>query len=720
MTPRDKNIVVALAGNPNSGKTTIFNNLTGANQHVGNFPGVTVEKKEGRFNYRDYRITLIDLPGTYSLSAYSIEEIIARNFIIHEKPDVIIDIVDASNIERNLYLTTQISELGMPIILALNMSDMAKNSGLMIDYNYLSKLLGVPVVPTVGNKNKGMKELLEAVIDLIENGFELEPAAVKYGKEFEKEISRLTELIAKDSQKTNGYKEDWLSLKLIENDSEVNKLISGHSQADDIFKRAARSRQRLKSLYGDEPSTVITDKRYGFISGACSEATTMTAERRHDISDTIDYLLIHPVLGLPMFAILMWLVFHVTFSLGEKPIELIEWSIEHLAGLASIYIPDGMINSLVVDGIIGGVGAVIVFLPNIMLLFLAIALLEDTGYMARAAFVMDRIMHKIGLHGKSFIPMLIGFGCTVPAFMGSRIIEDKTDRLITMHVTNFMSCGARLPVYILICGAFWPQNAGTVVFSVYAIGVVVAIVMVKVLRITRFKGMSSPFVMELPPYRMPTVKSLFLHMWERSWMYLRKAGTIILGISIIMWFLMTFPQKRNYSHDYQSMIAKTQAAFQVSQITDDEKNEQITGYRSQMASENLEYSLAGRLGKDIEPLLKPLGFDWRLGIAIISGFAAKEVVVSTMGTVYGVGEADETSESLRSRLANDPKYSKLIAYTFVVFILLCMPCMAALAVFIRETRSWKELLFQMSYTTALAWFVALMIHQGGKLLGLDG
>lgn len=720
MTPRDKNIVVALAGNPNSGKTTIFNNLTGANQHVGNFPGVTVEKKEGHFNYRDYRITLIDLPGTYSLSAYSIEEIIARNFIIHEKPDVIIDIVDASNIERNLYLATQISELGMPIVLALNMSDMAKNSGLMIDYNYLSKLLGVPVVPTVGNKNKGMKELLEAVIDLIENGFELEPAAVKYGKEFEEERSALTELIAKDPQTTNGYKEDWLSLKLIENDSEVNKLISGHSQADDIFKRAAKSRQRLKSLYGDEPSTVITDKRYGFISGACSEATTMTAERRHDISDTIDYLLIHPVLGLPMFAILMWLVFHVTFSLGEKPMELIEWSIERLAGLASIYIPDGMINSLVVDGIIGGVGAVIVFLPNIMLLFLAIALLEDTGYMARAAFVMDRIMHKIGLHGKSFIPMLIGFGCTVPAFMGSRIIEDKTDRLITMHVTNFMSCGARLPVYILICGAFWPQNAGTVVFSIYAIGVVVAIVMVKVLRTTRFKGMSSPLVMELPPYRMPTIKSLFLHMWERSWMYLRKAGTIILGISIIMWFLMTFPQKRNYSHDYQSMIAKTQAAFQVDQITDDEKNEQITGYKSQMASENLEYSLAGRLGKGIEPLLKPLGFDWRLGIAIISGFAAKEVVVSTMGTIYGVGEADETSESLRSRLANDPKYSKLIAYTFVVFILLCMPCMAALAVFIRETRSWKELLFQMSYTTALAWFVALMIHQGGKLLGLDG
>ena len=719
MAVPDKEIIVALAGNPNSGKTTIFNNLTGANQHVGNFPGVTVEKKEGYINYNGYRLKLVDLPGTYSLSAYSIEEIIARNYLINEKPDIVINIVDASNVERNLYLSTQISELGIPMIIAMNMSDMAKDRGIMIDYKYLAKLLGVSVIPTVGNKKKGMKELLKAVIDISENGLEMEPSSVKYGKDFQKEICKICDIITEDYETAKNYKPNWLSLKLIENDSEVINLIKNHKLIDEIIETAEKSRERLSSLYGDDPSAVITDKRYGFISGACSEATTMTAERRHDLSDAIDYILIHPTLGLPIFAILMWLVFHITFTLGGKPMEWIEWIIGGLAALASAYIPEGMINSLIVNGIIGGVGGVIVFLPNIMLLFLAIALLEDTGYMARAAFVMDRIMHKIGLHGKSFIPMLIGFGCTVPAYMGSRIIEDKTDRLVTMHVTSFMSCGARLPVYILVSGAFWPDNAGNVVFSIYALGIIVAVVMVKVLRSTRFKGTSSPFVMELPPYRVPTLRSLFLHMWERSWMYLRKAGTVILGISIIMWFLMTFPQKENYNRNYDSMIESTEINYQTGGISLDEKDKLINSYESAQAAEDLEYSVAGRLGKAIEPLIKPLGFDWRLGIAIIAGFAAKEVVVSTMGTVYGVGEVDEESESLRSRLANDPKYSKLTAYSFLVFILLYMPCMAAMAVFLRETRSWKELLFQIGYTTFLAWFLAMAVYQGGRFFGLS-
>jgi ferrous iron transport protein B len=710
-----KNIVVALAGNPNSGKTTIFNNLTGANQHVGNFPGVTVEKKEGYLNFDSYRIKFVDLPGTYSLSAGSLDEIIARNFIIEDHPDIIVDIVDASNIERNLYLTTQISELGRPVIIALNMSDMAVKYGINIDHKYLSALLRIPVVPTVGNKKKGMDELLRTIIDIAEDESEEKPAAVKYGKELQNELSKLRELITLDSATSNSYKSDWLALKLLEDDPDALLKLRSHKHFSDIYQQAEQSRQSLTKFFNEEPASVITDRRYGFISGACSEATSMTAERRHNMSDSIDQLLIHPQLGLPIFAVLMWIMFNLTFTLGEAPMKWIEWGIGKLGILAGSIIPPGILNSLVVDGIIDGVGGVIVFLPNIVILFLMIALLEDTGYMARAAFVMDRIMHKIGLHGKSFIPMLIGFGCSVPAYMGSRIIDDKTDRLITMHVTTFMSCGARLPVYILVCGAFWPSNAGTVVFSIYALGVLVAIGTVKLLRGTRFKGMSSAFVMELPPYRMPTLRSLLLHTWERAWLYLRKAGTIILGISIVMWFLMSFPDRTSYSNDNVTAIQQPDISSSPGEISNKEIENIKQDNKSAIAAERLKDSFAGHIGRFIEPIIKPLGFDWRLGIALISGFAAKETVVSTMATIYGVSGEDKGSESLRQKLAGDPKYSKLKAYAF---LLLYVPCMAAMAVFLRETRSWKELLFQLSYTTVLAWTISLVIYQGGRLIGL--
>jgi ferrous iron transport protein B len=718
MATATKRIIVALAGNPNSGKTTIFNNLTGANQHVGNFPGVTVEKKEGYLDYNGYNIKIVDLPGTYSFSAGSLDEIIARNFLVEDRPDIVVDIVDASNIERNLYLTTQISELGLPMIIALNMSDMAVKNGIIIDYKYLSSLLRIPVVPTIGNKKKGIDRLLDKIIEIAEHGVDEAPAKVKYGKEFHNEICRLSDLIKQDAAHVNGYSPHWLALRLIEDDPDVKLKLRSHRLYDDIDRQSEQSRETLTKFFKDDPSSVITDRRYGFISGACSEATSMTAERRHDISDSIDYLLIHPNLGLPIFAGLMWLMFHLTFTIGEKPMGWIEWGVSALGEAMANIIPPGLVNSLVVDGVINGVGGVIVFLPNIVILFLMIALLEDTGYMARAAFVMDRIMHKIGLHGKSFIPMLIGFGCSVPAYMGSRIIDDRTDRLITMHVTTFMSCGARLPVYILVCGAFWPNNAGSVVFSIYALGVLIAIAMVKILRSTRFKGMSSPFVMELPPYRMPTLRSLMLHTWERSWMYLRKAGTIILGISIIMWFLMTFPQVAEYSRDYPSMISGAEFAYRNGELTQQQYDNLRQGYENSMAAERLERSFAGDLGKLIEPIIKPLGFDWRLGIALISGFAAKETVVSTMGTVYGVGETDEGSESLRERLATDPAYSKLKAYAFLAFILLYVPCMAAMAIFLRETNSWKEFTFQITYTTALAWIISFAIFQGGRLIGL--
>ncbi|MEE9441738.1 MAG: ferrous iron transport protein B [candidate division Zixibacteria bacterium] len=719
MNSDKQEFTIALSGNPNSGKTTIFNNLTGANQHVGNYPGVTVEKKEGYSNFDGHRYKLVDLPGTYSLSAYSIEEIIARNYIIKEKPDVVVDVVDATNIERNLYLTTQIIELGIPVVIALNMSDMTHSRGIQIDTKLLSQLLGVPIIPTIGSKRKGMDNLMRAVIETVRNGKKNNPIEINYGREFETELTRIEKSLDNYTAITNGYRPRWLALKILENDKEIISHFENSVSDLEFYQAIDKSRNNIETLFGDETAAVVSDRRYAYISGACAEAITLTGTNRHDISDKIDLALIHPVLGLPIFGFLIWLMFNLTFTLSEYPMDWIESGISLLSGWLQSTLPDGLLSSLIVDGIIGGVGGVIVFLPNIMMLFLCIALLEDSGYMARAAFIMDRIMHKIGLHGKSFIPMIIGFGCSVPAYMGSRILEDKTDRLVTLHVTTFMSCGARLPVYILICGAFWPENAGNVVFSIYVLGIIIAIAMVKILRTFRFKGMSAPFIMELPPYRVPTLRSLSIHMWERSWLYLRKAGTVILGISIIMWFLMTFPRTDTFSHDYDSLAEEAVSQQEIGNLTGDELETTLTGFQNIKASEQLSNSFAGKIGKTVEPVIAPLGFDWRLGIALVSCFAAKEVVVSTMGTIYGVGEAGEESTSLRQKLAHDPAYSKLIAYAFVVFILLYTPCMAALAVFLRESGSWKELFYQIIYTFSLAYGLALIVYQGGRLLGLN-
>lgn len=711
-------IVFALAGNPNSGKTTVFNNLTGANHHVGNYPGVTVEKKEGSLSFRGRRLTVVDLPGTYSLSAYSIEEIIARNFVIENKPDVVVNIVDASNIERSLYLSTQLMELGAPVVIALNMADMADRRGVTIDEARLSQLLGIPVVRTVGSKRIGMDELLQAVIDTAENRGAYRPAMVNYGREFESELAELMHLVESGDIPLNGHRPRWVALKLLEDDADVTGYISRHDSDGHIADSAREGRNRIQTLFGDTPASLISDRRYGFINGACAEATTLTSRRRNGLVDKIDLAMIHPILGLPIFAFLMWLMFNLTFKLGEKPMSWIEDGVSAVSALLKTFLPEGIFSSLLIGGILSGVGGVIIFLPNIILLFLAIAVLEDTGYIARAAFVMDRLMHKIGLHGKSFIPMLIGFGCSVPALMGSRILEDKKDRLVTMHVTTFMSCGARLPVYVLLAGAFWPRHAGNVIFSIYALGIVTAVVMIKLLRATRFRGMSAPFIMELPPFRLPTFRSLLIHGWERAWLYLRKAGTIVLGISIIMWFLMTFPQKTTFRQDYPALIDSVTVVYETGAITLQEMDGRIAEYKSAMAAERIEYSFAGHVGRFIEPAIKPLGFDWRLGVALFSGFAAKEVVVATMGTTYGVGDTDKDSPTLRQKLAQDPMYTPLAAYAFLVFVLLYMPCMTAMSVFLRESGSFKELLFQIGYTTALAWGMAFVVFQGGKLLGL--
>jgi ferrous iron transport protein B len=711
-----KKLTIALAGNPNSGKSTVFNNLTGARQHVGNYPGVTVEKKEGYLKYKDYEINVVDLPGTYSLTAYSLDEVVARNFLIEEKPDVVIDIVDASNLERNLYLATQFMELGVPLVIALNMADLAKRQGLMIDKKRLEELLGTPLVFTVATKKEGMDELLDETIKLAEGKTRLRKIPVGYGREMQEEIEKIEGILLKDKTLIEKYPSRWLAVKLLEDDSEVVKKVRESPYSEEILKTVERSISHLKGIFGDDPEAIIADRRYGFISGACSEAVSRTYEVRHTLSDKIDKVLVNRVFGLPIFLGLMWLVFKFTFGASEPLMGWIEAGQEWLGGIFGSLLPEGSaVQSLVVDGIIGGVGSVLVFVPIIFLLFLAIAVLEDSGYMARAAFIMDRLMHKIGLHGRSFIPMLLGFGCNLPAIMATRTIEDRKDRLVTILVNPFMSCGARLPVYALLIGAFFQERvAGNVLFSIYILGIVIAIVMAKIFRRYLLRGEAAPFVMELPPYRLPTLKGLLIHMWERGVVYLKKAGTIIFAGCLLVWFLSNFPWNPEYSKDYESLIQ---------QAGNDEVL--ITRLENERMYEKMEKSYAGSLGKAIAPVFKPLGFgDWKVGVALIGGFIAKEIVVGTLGILHLVGEQDEESQSLRAALQNATTpdgrklYNPLVAYALMVFVLLYIPCIATIAVIKRETNSWRWPLFAAVYTTAVAWIVSFIIYQGGRLLGL--
>jgi ferrous iron transport protein B len=690
-----KKIKVALAGNPNSGKTSIFNMLTGARQHVGNYPGVTVEKKEGICKYRDYEITLVDLPGTYSLTAYSIEELVARNFIIEEHPDVVVDIIDASNIERNLYLATQLIEMNVPLVLVFNMSDVAEQRGLQFDTEQLSGLLEAIIVPTIGNKAKGKTELLDAILETAQQGKQQRTHQVSYGEEIEHELAKIENLLIDNEQQLvmkDGSR--WLAVKLLEQDSDITGKIKNKQVLDTV----TASVGHLKDIFRDEPEIVMADRRYGYISGACQETIRSTVELRHSVSDMIDAVVTNRVLGLPIFLILMYLVFFLTFKVGEYPMGWLEQFFGWAGTKVTGFWPQGSeswLMSLLVDGIIGGVGGVIVFLPNILLLFMAIALLEDTGYMARAAFIMDRIMHKIGLHGKSFVPMLIGFGCSVPAIIGTRILENKRNRLTTIMVIPLMSCGAKLTIYALIIPAFFPAEwRGPMLWIIYLIGIVLAIICIKILRLTVFKGETTPFVMELPPYRMPTFKSVCIHMWQRGWLYLRKAGTIILAISIILWAMSSYPKP-----DKQS----------------------LTGLSPEKAQQaELEYSIIGRLGQAIEPALKPLGFDWKIGTALIGATAAKEVFVSQLAIVYAVGSdeveaagGDEVkADSLREKL--QAKYTPLTGFCIMLFCLIYAPCVATIAMTKQETSSWGWALFQFFGLTVLAYILTLIVFQIGS------
>lgn len=702
-----KNLVIALAGNPNSGKTTIFNNLTGSRQHVGNYSGVTVEKKEGQVKYKGCDITIIDLPGTYGLSAYSPDELVSRNVIIKDKPDVLVNIVDASNLERNLYLTSQLKELEVPVLLVLNMADVAEQGGSQIDYTLLAQLLGIPTIRTVGSKNEGTDEILAEAIKIAEKNQILPERPVRYRHEIEDELLHLQEIMSKDGRNTlevaagtdaDGatlvYPTRWLAIKVLENDREIMKQVEALDPKLPL--EINKSRKRIQNVIGDDPETCLVEDRYAFIRGVCREACHTGTIDRISLTEKIDNLLLNRVLGIPVFLGIMWLLFQLTFTLGAPPMEWIDAGVSALAEWTQANMADGLLRSLVVEGIIGGVGGVIVFLPNIILLFLGIALLEGTGYMARAAFVMDNVMHWAGLHGKSFVPMLIGFGCTVPAIMATRTLENPRDRLVTMLVTPLMSCGARLPVYTLLIAAFFtPQAGGNILFSLYLIGIILAVVMARVFRTFLLPGDTEPFVMELPIYRLPTLKNILIHMWERTWLYLQKAGTIILAMSILMWGLFTFPGVDEQGKAY------TSPALQ------------------------LENSYAGRMGKAIEPVISPLGFDWKTGVALVSGLGAKEVVVSTMGTLYSMEDGDalaaEESDAVKTfaqRVKDQSGFSPLVAYVLMIFTLIYVPCLASIAVIKRETNGWKWPVFTVGYTIALAWLVSFVVYRAGLWLGI--
>ena len=682
-----KKITAALAGNPNSGKTSIFNQLTGAHQHVGNYPGVTVEKKQGKCRHGDYEITFVDLPGTYSLSAYSTEELVARNFIIGEHPDVVVDIIDASGIERNLYLATQLIEMNVPLVLAFNMSDIAEQKGMQFDIEQLSMLLEAKIVRTVGNKGKGKTELLDAIIETAEQTKKPRIHKINYGDEIEHELERIEKVILEKEQLLIAkYEPRWLAIKLLEQDDEITAKVKNREVRDAV----AASTEHLKDIFGDNPEVVMADRRYGFISGACQETIKTTVELRHNYSDMIDAVVTHRILGLPIFLLLMYLTFVLTFKIGGYPMGWLEWFFGRLSDAITSLWPAGSdywLKSLLVDGVIGGVGGVLVFLPNILLLFLMIALLEDSGYMARAAFIMDRIMHKIGLHGKSFIPMLIGFGCSVPAIMATRILENKRSRFTTIMVIPLMSCGAKLTIYALIIPAFFPEHwHGPMMWLIYLTGIVIAVICIKILRLTVFRGETVPFVMELPPYRVPTFKSICIHMWQRGWMYLRKAGTIILAVSIVLWIAMSYPKP---GPDSLAELTPQQAR-----------------------QEKLEHSAIGRLGKAIEPALKPLGFDWKIGTALIGATAAKEVFVSQLAITYSVGDEQESGKTLRQKLRAN--YTPLTGFCIMLFCLIYAPCFATVAITKQETNSWRWALLQFFGLTALAYVITFIVFQTGS------
>ena len=676
-------LTVALAGNPNAGKTTIFNRLTGARQRVGNYPGVTVEWKQGVRRTPDAELRLVDLPGIYSLTTLSDEELVARDYLLHKRPDVVVHVVDASNLARNLYLATELLELSVPLVVALNMTDVAQQQGLAIDVAALSRRLGVPVIPVVGTRGDGFDDLERAILGVQRNG----ARPVDLGPAVESQIARLAACLAEADAGEDHAPRRWRAIKLLEQDRLITDRLT------DPRAREAASRAVQELAEGDDVTSdvVVARQRYAFLQDLCGTVVRQVSRPPRSRGDRIDQFAMHPLWGVPIFLLLMFVVFNLTFTLGNPLMTLVERGTGLLAAAVSGLWPPGTtsaLKSLLVDGIIGGVGGVIVFLPNILLLFLAIAVLEATGYMARAAFVMDRFMSRVGLHGKTFIPLLIGFGCTVPAILATRTLETRRDRLITMLVLPLMSCGARLPIYALIIPAFFPSPwQGPVLWILYLTGIILALVGARLLRKTVFRGETTPFLMELPPYRTPTLSSLGLQVWTRAWLYLKKAGTVILGASIILWFLTSYPAPP------PATSARSQA---------------------EVRADAMAYSFAGRVGRAMEPGLAPMGFDWRIGTALIGAFAAKEVFVAQMGIVFAVEDTGDGTQALRGRLRHN--YSPLVGFCVMLFCLIATPCMSTVAATKQESGSWRWALGQFWGLTALAWLLTAIVYQVGSRL----
>ena len=721
---RSKTINIALVGNPNCGKTTLFNYATGKHERVGNYGGVTVDIKTAKLKRFGYTFNITDLPGTYSISEYTPEELFVRSHIFNTLPDVVVNVIDSSNLERNLFLSTQLIDMNIHIVAALNMYDELEQKGDSFNYDSLGKMLGIPFVPTIASKGKGIDELLQKIIEVYE---EKEPNLrhihINYGQTINTSIEKIKVEVKQNQKVLDAFHSQFVAVKLLENDKAFIQEIKNIPDSNEIIIRAEKEREKLEKEYNERSETVMTDAKYSFIRGALKQTYEYSKEKeRSAFNHGLDMIITHKWLGFPIFLFLMWAMFQLTFSLGSIPMDWIDAGVTWFGTLLENSMAEGMFRDLIIDGVIGGVGGVIIFLPNIVILFLCISLLEDTGYMARAAFIMDRIMRKIGLHGKSFIPLLMGFGCNVPAIMATRTLENRKDRVLTMLIIPFMSCSARLPVYVLLISAFFPTNQGLVLFSIYTIGVLLSVAVALLFKRIFFKKEEVPFVMELPPYRIPTMRNTLNHMWGKSVQYLQKMGNVILVASILIWALGYFPRDVSYSQDFDTQI---EVVSQTKEIQEPAKNHVITQLEIQKESERLEQSYIGKLGHFITPVIQPLGYDWKIGVSIVTGLAAKEIVVSSMGVLYQSDlEADETSVGLQQKLQEQthkygPKkgekvFSPLVAFSLMLFVLIYFPCVAVVAAIKREA-NWKWATFTLAYTTVLAWVLAFAVYQIGSL-----